>query len=223
MRRGVHVAEVERHHVRAAFFRQPQPLEHGRDASPVRDAAVVRLPERRPDAVDRRLGSGKEEARRHHALALGGDPDRLAAIPAAVADVLRVPEVVGILALRVVEVVADDAVVLGMKSGDQRVVVRERQRGKDRNHPRGARAPSQHPLEVRQREPVEIVGAEPVERDQDDVRLADLLRPVDAGRACRRGLRRRRWKRRPGHRLTDDEREGQGEPAQRPSRMHGQR
>jgi hypothetical protein len=55
-----------------------------------------------------------------------------------------------------------------------------------------AGAAAEHAVEVRQIEAIEVIGAEAVERDQDDVGLAALFLAIDAARGSERLHRRAR-------------------------------
>jgi hypothetical protein len=91
-----------------------------------------------PDALNGGLGAGPEEAGAPHALLLGEDPEGGSAIPTAVGFAGLVGIGVALLAGGVVEAVGDDAVVLGVESGDQGVVVGEGERGVGGNHAIGS-------------------------------------------------------------------------------------
>ena len=97
---------------------------------------------------------------------LGGDPDRLAAPPAAVAH--RGPVVQGETAqVRVAHAVLDDPVPVRAQAGHQRVVVGEGQRGVGGVHPRRAHTALGQGLQGGAVPTREVVGVVAVQRHQD--------------------------------------------------------
>jgi len=107
-------------------------------------------------------------------LPLGRHPDRLALVPpATIGDRLLVAKREA-AQFGVDHIVADDAVVIGMQTGDERIVVREGHAGEGRLH--WARRTLGRQLRQHRRRPaLQIVRAEAVDGDQDDVRRLGRL------------------------------------------------
>src|SRR6478672_6977097 len=149
-----------------------EPRENGIHASGEGDAAVELLVHARAYSFDLRFGADPEERRRFHALLFGGDPDRLAAPPSRFGDAGPADAEAG-LERSVVHRVGHDPVMLGIESGDDRVVIGEGERRKRRDHRVGDDAVSAEYGEGGWRVAVEEIAAESVERDeQHGLRLA---------------------------------------------------
>jgi len=156
--------------------RQTQPGDDLLDPLVVREMVVELEVVGWPHSGNFRLGAGPEEARTAHALLLRQHPQRRAPVPASIGSSGGVVIGIALLARRVVEAVGHDAVMLGIKPGDQRVVVGKGQRRVGRDHPLSGDGPL-----CTQREEMfgavllGIVVAETVQRNHHYIRFC-LLR-----------------------------------------------
>ena len=128
-------------------------------------------------AGDLGLGTGPEETGSAHALAFGEAPQRRAAVPASIGHRGRVADAIAGLPGRVVEPIGDEAVMLGIKAGDDGEVIREGQRREAGNHAfRGPHALSADGEQMRGVVAPGVVPSETVERDEHDI--VRLLRGI---------------------------------------------
>ncbi|MNI29033.1 hypothetical protein D3C73_828380 [compost metagenome] len=175
---GVDDVEIEGGQGRALGGGQVQPGQHLIHAGVARHRLIEGRPVAGPHAADVGLGPRPEHGGGLHALPLGRDPDRLALIPpAAIGDGLLVAEREA-AQFGVDHVVADDAVVIGMQPRDQGVVVGEGHAGEGRLH-RPRRPVGRQLRQHRRRPTFQVIRAEAVDGDQDDVRRLGRL---DQGR-----------------------------------------
>jgi len=133
----VHLLEVQGDEVGTGVGWRVQPGQHLVDAGFRRDVLVVGVPVRGAQALHGRLAAHPEKAGRDHALALGGHPDRLPTVEAAVLHRVPVPEGVPAVPPRIRKLVAHDAVVRRGEARDQAVMVGEGERRPHRNQPFG--------------------------------------------------------------------------------------
>lgn len=175
---------VERQQAGSPRRRDVEPGQQRIDPIGLRHPTIEGQPVRRVHAADRGLGPGPEHRTGRSTRLLQRDPHRLAAPP---------PRLLhgGAVAHReaaedaVADVVGDDAVVVRAQPRDDRVVVREglaRERGL---HPLGAHADPGERVEGRRDPAPEVVGSEPIDRDEDDDRRVGRPRPR-GGRATGR-------------------------------------
>ena len=141
----------------------------GRGLSPGIEGCVVGGAE----TGDLGLATDPEEARRAHALALGQAPQGNAAIPGAIGHSLGVRHGVARVARRIVKAIGDQAVVLGIKTGGDGVVI-----GKGERWIAGEHAIGRPNALLAQRQQMRgvvahrVVPAETIERNQHHIMLA---------------------------------------------------
>ncbi len=169
MRGLVDVLEVQRHERRSPRGGPVEPAEHGVDALLGRHVRVERGPVVRIGPVHRRFGPRPVHRRGAPPGPLHARPDRFGLLPPA--RILHRGAIGGREALpgqiRIGHRVVDDAVAIGPQAGDQRVVVRKRQRRKRGPHRRRVRALDQQAVQRRRQAAAQIGRTERIERDQD--------------------------------------------------------
>ena len=171
----IDVGIVKRDQVGALRRRQAQPGNHLIDALVIGKVIVEIQVIGGAAAVNLGLRAGPEEARAAHALLLRQHPQRRASVPAAVTLRRRIAVGIKLLADRVIELVGHNAVVLGVKSGDQGVVIGEGQRRIGRDHSlSGDRAFGTQLQQMFGAVLFGVVVAKAVERHQHHVRLGLL-------------------------------------------------
>ena len=171
----IDLTEVECDEVRTLGLGERQPLHDLIDARLVGYGVVIVQVVARPLAGDLCLRAGPEEAGCAHALLLCQRPERHTAIPGAIGYCLRIVEGVALLARGVIEAHGDDAVMLRVEAGHQRVVIGKGDGGIRRQHAiRRAGAGFGDGVEVGRAVELRVVVAEAVERDQHDVVLRYL-------------------------------------------------
>ena len=163
----VDIRKVERQKGRPFGFGKPQPVEHAFDALAVWHVVIKRRPERRLASANHRFRPGPEHRRGFPALPLRGVPDRFAAPPARIGEHVPIAHAELAWNVRRPHVVRDDAVVRRRQAGDDAVVVWKGLGRKLRNQAIGAHALRRQALQRRRLEPVEVVPAEAIDRDQD--------------------------------------------------------
>ncbi len=136
----VDLLEIERVERRLQITAKVEPRQQLIDAPVRRHASVEMQPVARPHAVDRDVGSGPEHRRGMPALFFDADPERLAAPPRGIRDRLLILVDERLAARRIDHAVVDDAVMIRIEAGHQRVVVRKRQRRERRLQRVGANA-----------------------------------------------------------------------------------
>src|SRR6185437_7131846 len=161
----IRLLEVERDERQALCTGKIEPRQHGIHARLERNLSVERFPSRGPNAVDLDLRSHPEHGRRALALLLSRDPDRLAAPPATFLGG-GVAHREQRLEFRIVDRVADDAVVLWIQARDDGVVIRKGQRRKRGYHRLRRDAFAAECVERRDGIGVEIAASESVHRDE---------------------------------------------------------
>jgi hypothetical protein len=143
-----------------------------------------RSPVRGPHTTDVHLGARPEHGRRDVALTLCGDPQRLAAPPAAVSRRRRRHR--ESLSNRCVEhVVGDNAVMLGIEPGHDRVVAGEGLGGELGNESLRPDARRGQCIKARRDRPVEVVPSPSIEGDEDQDWPLGLSCVLNRLRRCR--------------------------------------
>ena len=167
--RGVDLLEIQADERGPRLVRPRKPVERLVHARRRRGALVVRPPFARPHAADRRLASRPEHRRGAASLANRGRPQRLAAPPRRILGRLgRHAEPRGHRGI--LHRVGDDAVVRRIEAGDDRVVIRERERREGRDQRACADAARGERAQPRRVAAIDVVEAPAVERDEHEDR-----------------------------------------------------
>src|SRR5262245_36784511 len=141
----IDIAEVSQDQRRSLLAGEIEPRERRVNPLGVRNLLVIRPPVAWTLAAYLGLSSGEEESCCALPLLLGSHPDRLTQPPAPVLYLFALAQAEGLFELWVIDIVADDPVVIRVEAGGDGIMVREGQRRVDGSHPPSAHAlPGQH-------------------------------------------------------------------------------
>src|SRR5215472_2210368 len=171
----VDVAEIQGQETRPLRRRQIQPGERRVDTFRVWSIFIVRLPERWAHPENFSFRSGKEITCGSLALLLGSHPNWFATPPAGILNCGFVSHRKGGFEVWIIDVISNDAMIFGIETSRDRVMVRKGQRRKRWSHPFRLNAFSSKRREIWRLILREVIKAKCIDRDQYEGWLAPLL------------------------------------------------